>query len=491
LTDNSAVDSRPSWSPDGQKIAYASRRDKNFDIFTMNADGSNETRLTKNPGSWDIAPAWSPDGQKIIFVSLIDKNQEIYVMNQDGSELTKLTDNPAGDRNPSWSPDGSRIAFDSNRDGNIEIYTMNADGSNQIRLSHEPSDDSRPSWSPDSQKIAFVSDRDFNTEIYVMDADGSNHINLTNNAPANDTFGLFPLPQSELDLDKISYKIVFESLRETDGKENWEICLIDADGSDFINLTDTSEIDERYPHASPDGQRICFEAVEGEDQKSKRRDVYIMNIDGTGRVKIAENAFQPCWSPDGNYLAYLPGEFTRYDHSRRANKGLEIYDLKTAEKRRHPNDEIKHLINLCWSPDGKWFIADSRDEFVVFKADDKTLTLLSTPGCSPDISPDGNFLIWNGRKWNLNIAALDFDSDLNLLTDHIVVVACERDHWVYHADWSPDGNYLTFKYELPYVDPAVNTRDICIGDLRTGKWTRITNDGKFNDEPDWVPSQVR
>jgi len=315
-------------------------------------------------------------------------------MNADGSNQTRLTDNPAADWGPSWSPDGSRIVFVSNRDENVEIYTMNADGSDQIRLTVEPAEDIYPSWSPDGQKIAFGSDRDFDNEVYVMDADGSNPVNLTNNAPINAVCGLEPLPQSELNLDEIAYKIVFESYRDTDGKENWEICMVDANGSNLINLTNTPEIDEMYPHASPDGSLICFVADEGDDKENKRRNVYIMNIDGTERIKKAEHAYQPCWSPDGRYIAYLPGEYPRYDRHMWANKGLEIYDLETKGVKRHPNEELSHLFNLCWSPDGEWFTAAGEGgPNIAFKISDKTKMVLLAEGCRPDISPDGKRIV--------------------------------------------------------------------------------------------------
>jgi Tol biopolymer transport system component len=292
---------------------------------------------------------------------------------------------------------------------------------------------------------------------------------------------------------------VFESFRETDGKENWEICLINADGSNLINLTNTPEIDEMYPHASPDGRRICFVADEGENQESKSRNVYIMKIDGTGRVKIAEKAYQPCWSADGRYIAYLPGEFPRYNPDRRANKGLEIYDLETKNAKPHPNDKIIHIARLCWSPDGEWFVAASVRDMPgrknAFKADDKTMMRLTISGCTPDISPDGKLLAWNSSDFHLNTGTLDFDSPEHSVTDHKVVVACEREYWVYHADWSPDGNFLAFTY-TPYGSGVVQSRpapgaNICICDLSTGKWTQITTDGKHNKEPDWVPLQVR
>ena len=130
------------------KIVFVSSRDgtSSFEIYVMDVDGSNQRRLTDN-SAWDLAPTWSPDGSRIAFESNRDGNDEIYVMDADGSNQRRLTDNPAWDSFASWSPDGSRIAFSSKRDGNIEIYVMDADGSNQRRLTDNPAWDWLPSWS--------------------------------------------------------------------------------------------------------------------------------------------------------------------------------------------------------------------------------------------------------------------------------------------------------------------------------------------------------
>ena len=85
------------------KIAFVSDRDGNREIYVMNADGSNQTRVTNNP-ALDYAPSWSPDGTKIAFYSRRDGNREIYVMSADGSGQTRLTNNAAEDRWPTWSP---------------------------------------------------------------------------------------------------------------------------------------------------------------------------------------------------------------------------------------------------------------------------------------------------------------------------------------------------------------------------------------------------
>jgi Tol biopolymer transport system component len=123
----------PAWSPDGSSIAFHSLRDGNYDIYVMDADGSNEIRLTTD-GSADLNPVWSPDGLRIAFVSTRDADYELYVMNADGSDQQRLTESGGRDEHPTWSPDGSRIAFSSDRDGRRELFVMDADGTNLERL---------------------------------------------------------------------------------------------------------------------------------------------------------------------------------------------------------------------------------------------------------------------------------------------------------------------------------------------------------------------
>ena len=144
LTFNEASDSDPAWSSNGAHIAFQSIRDGTHQIYIMNADGSNQTRVTFNEAD-DFDPSWytaapepvltppSPAG-KISFSTRRDGNYEIYIMNADGSSQTRVTFNEADDFNPAISPDGARIVFGSRRDGVNQIYTMNVDGSNLTRL---------------------------------------------------------------------------------------------------------------------------------------------------------------------------------------------------------------------------------------------------------------------------------------------------------------------------------------------------------------------
>jgi len=231
LTNNPDEDVFPCWSPDGRKIAFESRRDGNPEIYVMNADGTEQTNLT-NSTSWDQFPSWSSDGQNIAFHSIRDENHEIYTMNSDGSELKRLTNNSTHDMGPSWSPDGMKIAFHSIKDENHEIYVMNADGSEQTRLTNDPARDTSPAWSPDGKKIAFVSNRDGNFEIYVMNTNGGELRRLTNNS-INDGN-----PSWSSDGKKIAF------VSDRDG--NREIYVMNADGSEQKRLTN-NPAEDRFP----------------------------------------------------------------------------------------------------------------------------------------------------------------------------------------------------------------------------------------------------
>lgn len=213
---------QPSWSPDGKKIVFVSSRDGTAEIYVMDADGANPTRLTNN-GDYEGDPVFSPDGTKIAFEAFASTDYEIYVMNADGSGAANITNNAAEDRLPKWKPDGSRIAFQSNRDG-AAVYLMSPTGTNLFSLTPPTAGDYGPAWSPDGSKlvfsrntgtpatsglyvtdhfdgthqslltqdatmpawspegdrIVFMTGRDFNPELYLMDADGSNHVRLTN-----------------------------------------------------------------------------------------------------------------------------------------------------------------------------------------------------------------------------------------------------------------------------------------------------------------------
>ncbi|MEO8396547.1 MAG: TIR domain-containing protein [Chloroflexota bacterium] len=173
ITDNTADDLFPDWSPDGSKIAFTSDRLGNNEIYVMNADGSNTQRLTNDP-SLDWMPSWSPDGTQIAYMSFRSGDWIPYLIDVDGSNSHSLLDNAQSYGKLAWSPDGTKIAFVSFKDGNAEIYAININNGNIQRLTNNTAKDTSPAWSPDGLQIAFVSEREFDkrSRIYIMDADG-------------------------------------------------------------------------------------------------------------------------------------------------------------------------------------------------------------------------------------------------------------------------------------------------------------------------------
>ena len=191
---STGVNVDPAFSPDGTRIAFASNRAGNLEIYVMNADGNQPVRLTNAPRA-DRAPSWSPDGTKIVFESRRDTGPmagfQLYVMNADGSGQTRLTNNTTNDGHASWSPDGMHIAFQSNREGNgrNHIYLMNPDGSSQTRVYMTPQttlEEAQPAWSPDGTRLLFVagdlgadSPSVVTSKLYSALADGSDTVQLT------------------------------------------------------------------------------------------------------------------------------------------------------------------------------------------------------------------------------------------------------------------------------------------------------------------------
>ncbi len=301
------------------------------------------------------------------------------------------------------------------------------------------------------------------------------------------------------ELTKIPYKILFETYR--DG--NWEIYQVNADGSQPVNLTRTPDIQEHCPHVSADGRQILFVVDEGEGDK-RTRSVWRMNIDGTGRQRVAAAGREPCWTAGDKGIAYLKSETERFTPMDYVTKGLYVHDLASGQDRAHPNPDICHLFNICSTPDGKWYVSSLHagmgfsHAIVAIETQGPRLFNLGIPGCRPDVSRDGKRIAWASGNFSLAIGDLDFSGpEPRVLNAHDILVSPEPMK-IQHIDWSPDGRHVAFS-RGPYnkkglgIAPSIvgvlaPDWNICVADpSTTNRWVAITTDGKSNKEPDWAP----
>lgn len=137
-------------------IVFQSNRDGNNEIYSMNADGTDVSRLTEDPAS-DENAALSYDGTKVAFVSHRSGSAHLYSINPDGTDVLRLTDG-ALDLNPGWSPNGRKIAFSSQIGSSLEMAVMSSDGTRKQVVTNDPALDAQPHWSPNGRKIAFIHD---------------------------------------------------------------------------------------------------------------------------------------------------------------------------------------------------------------------------------------------------------------------------------------------------------------------------------------------
>lgn len=211
----------PSWSPDGQSLAFSSDADGSMAIWILDLETETMLTLAKPSGYEAWSPSWSPDGASVVFDQKAGDAYNIYTQRTDGWIQKKLTYGDALDSDPDWSPDGETIAFVSERDGDQEIYTMTADGRNVTRLTDHPGVDFAPVWSPDGRSIAYECEdsKTGSMEICIMDTTGGKQQTLTQNA----------VPDRQPDWSPDGQYIVFT--RQRSNSPIWDVWIIRHDGS--------------------------------------------------------------------------------------------------------------------------------------------------------------------------------------------------------------------------------------------------------------------
>ena len=258
-------------------LAFYSDRDGHKELYLMDADGSNQRRITAHK-SISISPAWHPTGTSLAYVSFFDGGPSIYSVELAGGQKRPLVADGRLNISPSFSADGRRLAFARSLDGNTEIFVADTDGGNPRRLTHSPGIDSNPAWSPSGRELAFTSNRAGGAHIYVVDAEGANLRRLTFEGENNDGAVWRP------DGTQIAYA------RRTGNA--FEIATTDVVTLETRLLTNGPGSSET-PSFSPDGRKLAFARKLGRETQ-----IWVMGIDGSRPRQVTSqgNNFAPDWS---------------------------------------------------------------------------------------------------------------------------------------------------------------------------------------------------
>ncbi len=272
------------WSPNGRMIAFETLlvHDDSIDnqIRVIYADGTGLRALTPEHGTSRLSN-WSPDSRAIVFGS---EDGDIYSVGIADPRLINLTNSPSSEISPQWSPDGSRIAYASDSDGPFNIYTMNRDGTEPVRLTELQSEASYwICWAPDGSKLAVVEVQDYKSRLYVVNSDGSQFSLLAGESPYNHE------PSWSPGSDRIAFV--------SGPYSHLNVYVINIDGQGLSQLTHNSW--SSAPAWSPDGTRIAFMS-DSDPTDDYNFDIYVMNSDGSQQTRLTEDPHldgAPVWEP--------------------------------------------------------------------------------------------------------------------------------------------------------------------------------------------------
>lgn len=361
----------PAFSPDGNKIVFCNiRRDTNgdgvidqkdnFGIYIIDADGKNERQVV-NDDYQNTYPSFSPDGSKIVYLSrrrdtngdskidLLD-NPGIYIKDLDGRDEKCIVSDQYHNKFPSFSPDGDKILFVSWRGYNGGIYTIDIDGENEKKIVSDEYDNTFPSFSPNGQKIIYATwrrdtnrdgriDLRDNSGIYIIDSDGKNEWEIVSDRYSNS----FPVFSPDWT------KIVYLSTRRDTNKDG-KIDSLDNNGIYTCDIRGrkekcivTDEYYNKFPSFSPDGKNILFLSSGKLHRRTPGegffgwKGIYTVDINGRNKRQVISGKYygntNPLFSPTQEKILYLAWR-------ERTQRGIYLADANNL-----PNlQELKSLV---------------------------------------------------------------------------------------------------------------------------------------------------
>jgi Tol biopolymer transport system component len=391
--DSSADDSQPAFSPDGERIAFRSERDRGG-IFVMGATGESVKRLT----DFGFHPAWSPNGHEIAcsthnIEDPNDRTQErsdIWIVNATTGEKRQLTGEATGDAaQPQWSPSGERIAYWSRRKGGQrDIWTIPAAGGAPVAVTDDAAFDWNPVWAPDGRYLYFASDRGGQMNLWRVrieersgsvkgspesittpspfaqhlsfSRDGRRAVYVSQVSSRNILKAEFNPDTATLTAQPIAVTKGFKHTSQpnlspdgewfvysTQGDKQEDLFIIDKDGATGPRQLTDDSFRDRHPRWSPYGTRIVFYS-----DRSGSYEAWTINRDGSGLQRMTFTTGLPViysfWSPDGTRLAY-----NLRDESCWIIEVAKPFAEQTPQRVPDPPDQSDLFRAFSWSPDGR------------------------------------------------------------------------------------------------------------------------------------------
>jgi Tol biopolymer transport system component/DNA-binding winged helix-turn-helix (wHTH) protein len=397
---NNPHDCCPTWSPDGDQIAFTRYSEKTVSIYVVSALGGTEHRVYEGTASMGSGISWSPDGKSLAFPegSPADPTRStVSLLSLADSSTHALTSPPPGslDQEPSFSPDGTKLAFIRSTVAGVsnDVYVMPVTGGQPKRLTF----DNRPimgppTWTVDSKEIVFSSDRGASTGLWRVSPDDGIL------RPVAGPLGDAKWPSIPVKGNSLVYE-------QWISKANiWRLDLKDAKHYEKPPSALVSEKGYKMrPELSPDGKKIAFES-----DRLGFWDIWTCDITGGNCDQVTDlhgTAGRARWSPDRHYIAF---EFHPHERS-------EIYVVEVPGGVPHLVQTIPGSDNLSpsWSRDGKWLYFASKhgaEPFQIWKMSfhgGSPVRLTKNGGIGPVESPDGRYLYYTkyeqGGMWRMSL----------------------------------------------------------------------------------------